>query len=352
MGDWHKADLIGSIKRAAQKKSVNLVQSQHITLEEAQSLVAQHPAHLLRTHRPLVRTALHIPPDGALRNFKVVHRVPTNTWSGYGDDDKYDDDDDDKDEDDEENGASLKPTRRPKPWEEGARTLGVAGGTKERARCLFSDFLSDLTRFSPLPFSAPFSALAAAAADKDMMGNEAPRTGGGGGLASCGDEPAGLGAGGGGGLGASGGGGLGAGGGLGGGGAAAPMDTRRTAEAIAAGPLRGTYHADRNGLAFRGLPQGPWLTHKQARDAFLSLLKQGAWGVKPRESKARAKADGGRQSSNFHHANADSNILCQWKIVIEESNTGWVIKSAVLEHCAHPERSKPRELSAAELDAT
>jgi len=79
---------------------VNLAQSQHITLEEAQSLVAQHPAcpcptcghtafrpdlmkrHLLSTHRPLVRTALHIPPDGAvaLRNFKVVHRVPTNTW--------------------------------------------------------------------------------------------------------------------------------------------------------------------------------------------------------------------------------------------------------------------------------
>ncbi|KAJ1628542.1 hypothetical protein T492DRAFT_908357 [Pavlovales sp. CCMP2436] len=39
--------------------------------------------HLLRTHRPLVRTALHIPPDGAvaLRNYKVVHRVLTNTWS-------------------------------------------------------------------------------------------------------------------------------------------------------------------------------------------------------------------------------------------------------------------------------
>jgi len=261
---------------------------------------------------------------------------------------------------------------------------------------LFSDFLSDLTRFSSLPFSAPFSALAAAAADKDMMGNEAPRTGGGGGPSTppprlrtgelstprtpveCpyefaldgegGDEPARLGAGGGGGLYA--------GGGLGGGGAAAPMDTRRTAEAIAAGPLRGTCHADRNGLAFRGLPQGPWLTRKQARDAFVSLLKveghklnesttrpaskaRGAeqtlacsYGVKPRESKARAKADGGRQSSNFRHANADSDILCQWKIVIEESTTGWVIKSTVLEHCAHPERSKPRELSAAELDAT
>ncbi|KAJ1617210.1 hypothetical protein T492DRAFT_1101519 [Pavlovales sp. CCMP2436] len=121
--DWHKAD----IKRGAQTKAVNLAQSQHITLKEAQSLVAQHPAcpcptcghiafrpeskkvnlaainpshqqflcahpsaarsriqrHLLRTHRPLVRTALHIPPDGAVarRNFKVVHRVPTNTWS-------------------------------------------------------------------------------------------------------------------------------------------------------------------------------------------------------------------------------------------------------------------------------
>ncbi|KAJ1631488.1 hypothetical protein T492DRAFT_994972, partial [Pavlovales sp. CCMP2436] len=119
----HKAD----IKRSAQTKVVNLAQIQHITLEEAQSLVAQHPAcpcptcghtafrpdlmkvnlaainpshqqslcahpsaarsriqrHLLSTHRPLVRTALHIPPDGAvaLRNFKVVHRVPTNTWS-------------------------------------------------------------------------------------------------------------------------------------------------------------------------------------------------------------------------------------------------------------------------------
>ncbi|KAJ1641345.1 hypothetical protein T492DRAFT_897601 [Pavlovales sp. CCMP2436] len=34
--------------------------------------------HLLSIHRPLVWTALHIPPDGAvaLRNFKVVHRVP------------------------------------------------------------------------------------------------------------------------------------------------------------------------------------------------------------------------------------------------------------------------------------
>ncbi|KAJ1639896.1 hypothetical protein T492DRAFT_898960 [Pavlovales sp. CCMP2436] len=81
--DWYKADLIGSIKRAAQTKSVNLAQSQHITLEEAQSLVAQHPAHLLSIHRPLVRTALHIPPDStvALRNVKVVHRVPTNMWS-------------------------------------------------------------------------------------------------------------------------------------------------------------------------------------------------------------------------------------------------------------------------------
>ncbi|KAJ1625947.1 hypothetical protein T492DRAFT_1036298 [Pavlovales sp. CCMP2436] len=115
------------IKRGAQTKAVNLAQSQRITLEEAQSLLAQHPAcpcltcghtafrpesmkvnlaainpshqqflcahpsaarsqiqkHLLRTHRPLERTALHIPPDGAvtLRNFKVVHRVPTNTWS-------------------------------------------------------------------------------------------------------------------------------------------------------------------------------------------------------------------------------------------------------------------------------
>ncbi|KAJ1633595.1 hypothetical protein T492DRAFT_904134 [Pavlovales sp. CCMP2436] len=83
-GAWHKAD----IKRGAQTKAVNLAQSQHITLEEAQSLVAQHRVpvpdiHLLRTHRPLVRTALHIPPDGAvpLRNFKVVHPVPTNTWS-------------------------------------------------------------------------------------------------------------------------------------------------------------------------------------------------------------------------------------------------------------------------------
>ncbi|KAJ1617565.1 hypothetical protein T492DRAFT_893482 [Pavlovales sp. CCMP2436] len=39
--------------------------------------------HLLRTNRLLVRIALHIPPDGAvaLRNFKVVHRVSTNTWS-------------------------------------------------------------------------------------------------------------------------------------------------------------------------------------------------------------------------------------------------------------------------------
>ncbi|KAJ1621503.1 hypothetical protein T492DRAFT_1069872 [Pavlovales sp. CCMP2436] len=39
-GDWHKAD----IKRGAQTKAVNLAQSQHITLEESQSLVAQHPA--------------------------------------------------------------------------------------------------------------------------------------------------------------------------------------------------------------------------------------------------------------------------------------------------------------------
>ncbi|KAJ1627048.1 hypothetical protein T492DRAFT_1028024 [Pavlovales sp. CCMP2436] len=38
--DWHKAD----IKRGAQTKAVNLAQSQHITLEEAQSLVAQHLA--------------------------------------------------------------------------------------------------------------------------------------------------------------------------------------------------------------------------------------------------------------------------------------------------------------------
>ncbi|KAJ1641216.1 hypothetical protein T492DRAFT_1138433 [Pavlovales sp. CCMP2436] len=95
--DCHKV----GIKRGAQTKALNLALNQHITLEEAQFLVAQHPAcpcptcghtafrpklmkrHLLRTHRPLVRTALHIPPDGAvaLRNFKVVHRVPTNTWS-------------------------------------------------------------------------------------------------------------------------------------------------------------------------------------------------------------------------------------------------------------------------------
>ncbi|KAJ1626396.1 hypothetical protein T492DRAFT_1032659 [Pavlovales sp. CCMP2436] len=38
--DWHDT----YIKRGAQAKSVNLAQSQHITLEEAQSLVAQHPA--------------------------------------------------------------------------------------------------------------------------------------------------------------------------------------------------------------------------------------------------------------------------------------------------------------------
>ncbi|KAJ1618860.1 hypothetical protein T492DRAFT_1089811 [Pavlovales sp. CCMP2436] len=38
--DWHKAD----IKRGAQTKLVNLAQSQHITLEEARSFVAQHPA--------------------------------------------------------------------------------------------------------------------------------------------------------------------------------------------------------------------------------------------------------------------------------------------------------------------
>ncbi|KAJ1640422.1 hypothetical protein T492DRAFT_929968 [Pavlovales sp. CCMP2436] len=37
---WHKAD----IKRSVQMKAVNLAQRQHITLEEAQSLVAQHPA--------------------------------------------------------------------------------------------------------------------------------------------------------------------------------------------------------------------------------------------------------------------------------------------------------------------
>jgi len=250
---------------------------------------------------------------------------------------------------------------------------------------LFSDFLSDLTRFSSLPFSAPFSALAAAAADKDMMGNEAPRTGGGGGPSTppprlrtgelstprtpveCPYERFALDG--------EGSGGLGAGGGLGGGGAAAPMDTRRTAEAIAAGK-RGIGYADRNGLDFRGLPQGPWETRKLARDAFVTLLKvdghklnesttraasknRGAeqtllclYGVKARESKARPKEDGERQSSNFHHGNADSDTLCQYKIVIEESTTGWVIKSAVLVHCAHPERSKPRPLSAAELEAT
>ncbi|KAJ1621480.1 hypothetical protein T492DRAFT_1069907 [Pavlovales sp. CCMP2436] len=38
--DWHDT----YIKRGAQTKSVNLAQSQHITLKEAPSLVAQHPA--------------------------------------------------------------------------------------------------------------------------------------------------------------------------------------------------------------------------------------------------------------------------------------------------------------------
>jgi len=120
-----------------------------------------------------------------------------------------------------------------------------------------------------------------------MMGNEAPRTGGGGGPSTppprlrtgelstprtpveCPYERFALDG--------EGSGGLGAGGGLGGGGAAAPMDTRRTAEAIAAGK-RGIGYADRNGLDFRGLPQGAWATRKQA-------------------------------------------------LVIEESTTGWVIKS-------------------------
>jgi len=106
-----------------------------------------------------------------------------------------------------------------------------------------------------------------------MMGNEAPRTGGGGGPSTppprlrtgelstprtpveCPYERFALDG--------EGSGGLGAGGGLGGGGAAAPMDTRRTAEAIAAGK-RGIGYADRNGLDFRGLPQGPWATRKQA----------------------------------------------------------------------------------------
>jgi len=251
---------------------------------------------------------------------------------------------------------------------------------------LFSDFLSDLTRFSSLPFSAPFSALAAAAADKDMMGNEAPRTGGGGGPSTppprlrtgelstprtpveCPYERFALDG--------EGSGGLGAGGGLGGGGAAAPMDTRRTAEAIAAAP-RGNDQADRGGLAFQALPQGPWATSKLASDVFATLSKgeghvlnasstrgatklRGAefalicpFGVKlkARESTAKAKEDDGRQSFNFNHCNNLDN-LCKWKIIFEESTTGWVIKSAVLVHCEHPTRSTPRELSAAEREAT
>jgi hypothetical protein len=162
------------------------------------------------------------------------------------------------------------------------------------------------------------------------------------------------------------------GGGLGG--AAAPVDTRRTAEVIAAAP-RGNDQAVRGGLAFQALPQGPWATRKLASDVFATLSKgeghvlnasstrgasklRGAeftlicsFGVKARESKAKAKEDGGRQSSNFNHGN-DSDNLCKWKIVFEESTTGWVIKSAVLVHCEHPTRSTPRELSAAEREAT
>ncbi|KAJ1630811.1 hypothetical protein T492DRAFT_1000565 [Pavlovales sp. CCMP2436] len=158
------------------------------------------------------------------------------------------------------------------------------------------------------------------------------------------------------------------------GGAAAPVDTRRTAEVIAAAP-RGNDQVDRGGLAFQALPKGPWATRKLASDVFATLSKgeghvlnasstrgasklRGAestlicsFGVKARESKAKAKEDGGQQSSNFNHCN-DSDNLCKWKIVFEESTTGWVIKSAVLVHCEHLTRSTPRELSAAEREAT
>ncbi|KAJ1622785.1 hypothetical protein T492DRAFT_913128 [Pavlovales sp. CCMP2436] len=136
------------------------------------------------------------------------------------------------------------------PWSKGHPCLDQSS---PKARYCGKDTGVDLTRFSPLPFSTPFStlfsALAAAVADTDIMGDEAPRTGGGGEPSTPPPRPRagepstprtpiecpydGFA------LDGEGGGGLSAGGGLGGGGAAAPMDTCRTAEAITLpGPAR------------------------------------------------------------------------------------------------------------------
>jgi len=87
------------------------------------------------------------------------------------------------------------------------------------------------------------------------------------------------------------------------------------------------------------------------RGAEFALICPFGVKLKARESTAKAKEDDGRQSFNFNHCNNLDN-LCKWKIIFEESTTGWVIKSAVLVHCEHPTRSTPRELSAAEREAT
>ncbi|KAJ1617875.1 hypothetical protein T492DRAFT_892964 [Pavlovales sp. CCMP2436] len=80
---WHEALPQGGDKDGDKYKgwqtaqALRIAQRQNITLSQAQSIVAQQPAHILSSHLSFVRAALHLPLDGAvsLRHFKMLGDV-------------------------------------------------------------------------------------------------------------------------------------------------------------------------------------------------------------------------------------------------------------------------------------